>query len=377
MLFQEVLQFRSKSIVKYKQFERTAFRTDAQKNAAEIFKKQETYTGVLCPGAKKRLTKAIELIVQAATKEKLFQFTHKKTQKLCTGRFKLNFITLTIHSPQKMIQGKDGHKKCLEPLLLWLRREYGLSMYVWKAELQTRGQLHYHITSDCFVPWEDLRNKWNQLQAQAGYLDAYFDQKGHYDANSTDVHSVYKVKDMAKYLKKSIFKSYKKEDNSIVSEFRKAVQNTASIGGKVWDCSLNLKSAKYYECAEDECSELFTTIDIEARKNGDNVFFSDSCTIYSFKTDTKYLLNERMQAEYLQKMEDILSFQRTPVKTAKKIPLIAEIQEKPVPRTVNYQQVDSFEKLIELKWLKEQGYYKQKTKPKIGFDPQINLFSSS
>lgn len=342
MQFQDVLQFRSKSVVRYKQFERSSIRSLAQQHAAEKFKKEDTYTGILCQGAKKRLTKAIELIVQAATKEKTFDFVSKKTAQPIKGRFKLNFITLTIHSPKKMIQGKDGHKKCLEPLLLWLRRYYGLNMYVWKAELQKRGQLHYHITSDCFVPWKELRDKWNQLQANAGYLDDFYAKKGHYDANSTDVHSVYKVKDMAKYLKKSIFKTYKDIDDNIISEFRKTIQNTVSISGKVWDCSLNLKSAKYYECAEDECHEIFEQIDNECRVSGDNVFFTDTCTIYTFKTSPAMLLNERMQADYLEAMQNILRFERKPIKTTKKIPLSADI---PIS--------------------------------KVNFIPQLNLFSSS
>lgn len=373
MLFQEVLQFRSKSVVRYKQFERQLFRTDAQKNAADVFKEQETYTGILCPGAKKRLTKAIELLVQAATKEKTFEFEHKKTKNVVSARFKLNFITLTIHSPKKMIDGKDGHKKCLEPLLLWLRRNYGMNLYVWKAELQERGQLHYHMTSNCFVPWKELRNKWNELQANAGYLNEYYEQNGHYDANSTDVHSVYKVKDMAKYLKKSIFKSYKQKSGNIISEFKKSVQNTTSIGGKVWDCSLNLKSMRYFECAEDECSEIFTQIDTEARKNGD-VVFTDNCTIYTFKTNPKYLLNDRLQAEYLETMEKILSFERQPLKIAKKIPLSADIPAQSA-LLIEANKNISFEILKELKW--KQGWYKEKTKPKLDFKPQSNLFSSS
>jgi hypothetical protein len=311
MLVTPCLQVRSKTAVCYNKFERSGIRSLKQLHSDKQLKKRATYTGVLCPGAKKRLTTAIELIVQAATKDKPFQFISKKTGKAVQATFKLNFITLTIHSPGKMIRGKEGHSLCLEPLLLYLRRYYGLNLYVWKAELQKRGQLHYHITSDCYVPWDALRNKWNQLQVSAGYLDQYKVDTGHYDANSTDVHSVYKVKDMAKYLKKSIIRTYKKADGGLISEFQKDVQNTACIGGKVWDCSLNLKGPGFYtiDCGGSIYNEVMKPIILEAKKTG-SIVYTDKCTIYGFTRPVSFLLNDFFREDYEDYLQKIVNYKR-------------------------------------------------------------------
>ena len=332
------IQVRSTSIVVYNKYERSfRLRTDAQLKADENLTEQETYTGRLCPGAKKRLIKAIELITQAAFKTKEFLYTSKKTLKEVRGTFKLNFITLTIHNPGKMIEGQEGHALCLEPLLKWLRDHYGLKMYIWKAELQSNRedvkQLHYHITSDCFVPWYDLWLKWGQLNEAAGYLNDWFsrqprvkiDQNGNevinYPVAGTDVHSVYKIRDMAKYMRKCVCKNVRRKDGSIISEFKKEIQNAASVGGKVWDCSLNLKREKYFTI---ECKDLYNnsfgrnerymwimnTIDTEAKNEGNKKVVTDNCTIYEFQKPAINVIPDFFVDEYLRAMERILNYKR-------------------------------------------------------------------
>jgi hypothetical protein len=316
MVFTPCLQVRSKSIIIYNKFERRSLRSLSQLQSDKKLKERETYTGRLSPGAKKRLTKAIELITQAAIKDKYFTFTDQKTLKQKRAKFRLNFITLTIHSPGRMIMEKEGHSKCLEPMLKWLRDHYDLTMYVWKAELQQRGQLHYHITSNCFVPWQDLRDKWNELQVNAGYLSQYKLATGHTDANSTDVHSVYKIKDMAKYLRKCICKNVRKKDGSLVAEFNKDMQNAATIGGKVWDCSLNLKMENYYTLDQggSVVDEQIRAVEVQAKKKGASIVYTDNCTIYGFNEPAYYLLNEFFQQDYIETMQAIANYERKKVK---------------------------------------------------------------
>jgi hypothetical protein len=317
MVVTPCLQVRSKSIIVYNLFERKAYRSISQLTSDKKLKERETYTGRLCPGAKKRLTKAVELITQAAIKDKNFTFTHAKTLKQVRAKFRLNFITLTIHSPARMIEGKEGHSKCLEPLLKWLRDHYDLTMYVWKAELQQRGQLHYHITSNCFVPWQELRDKWNDLQVNAGYLSQYQIDKGHKNANSTDVHSVYKIKDMAKYLQKCICKNVRKKDGSIVSEFNKDMQNAQTIGGKVWDCSLNLKTFGHYtiDCGGQLADQEIKNIELAAKKEkGCSIHYTDNCTIYGFEKPAWHYINEFFQQDYKEYLETISNYERKKVK---------------------------------------------------------------
>jgi hypothetical protein len=117
-----------------------------------------------------------------------------------------------------------------------MRRTVNATTYVWKAEVQQRGQIHYHITTPKYIHYRDIRDKWNSIQKTAGWLDDYTRLYGGEDPNSTDVHEVRHVKDLSNYLKK---------------EYCKAIQNPVGEG-KIWDCSKNLKKHKYYTINESQ-----------------------------------------------------------------------------------------------------------------------------
>ena len=116
-----------------------------------------------------------------------------------------------------------------------MRNKHNLRTYIWKAEVQHRGQIHYHITTPSFIHYQTIRDVWNNIQSKAGCLDDYVKEKGHFDANSTDVHEVKHVQDLASYL---------------VKEFCKSIQNNFSDDGKKWDCSNNLNNINYFEILE-------------------------------------------------------------------------------------------------------------------------------
>lgn len=198
-------------------------------NRMQLEAAQKTaYTGKFSIGAMKRLARCIDLMVQSIEPKWIYNEVTKK-------RFKhrLSFVTLTV-SQQENITAKDCYEKAFKHYLQWLRRTMKVNTYVWKAEIQKRGQIHYHITTPSFIPWQRIRDKWNNLQQQNGWTDDYYKLHGHYNPNSTDIHEVYKIKDISNYLKK---------------EYCKAIQN--DIGeGKCWDASDNLKGHKYFTVDE-------------------------------------------------------------------------------------------------------------------------------
>lgn len=258
------LQIRQNTIVSYRKFARSARNLEAQKqltsnllriNAGDS--EHKTYSGLLKPGTKKRLTKAIEMLVQSAEKKWV---VNPKTGKQMP--FRLSFMTLTVHNPGRVITGKEAHKNLLEPFLQWMRRQHNCYTYVWKAEHQKRGQIHYHITSTAFIHYKEIKDKWNSLNKKHGYLDKYFKKKGHYNAPSTQMKSVRKIKNIAEYLKKEMAKSY---------------QNSKSIDGKVWDCSTNIKEIQYFNASGDKyAGRIFKML---ADKTIQAVY-TDHCAIY-------------------------------------------------------------------------------------------------
>ena len=107
-----------------------------------------------------------------------------------------------------------------------MRTKYHLTSYIWKAERQQNESIHYHITTNVFIPYYHIRDEWNNLLNKHGYLTEYKANYNNESPNSTDVHKVYKIKDIAAYLSKYISKN---EPDKL------------PIEGKVWDCSLDLK----------------------------------------------------------------------------------------------------------------------------------------
>ena len=302
------LQVRSNTLYQYNQsdmagnFCRT-IQSALAKNIAWQYDAEGTiikhnYTGVVTAGAKKRLTKAIENLVQATPVKKVPNF---KTGELVP--FKLSFLTLTITDNVK-ITGKEAHKTLLAPFLQWLRRAHNVQAYIWKAELQKRGTLHYHITSDAHIHWEIVRSKWNELQRGAGYLDRYYKKKGHYNANSTDIRRVEKITNMAGYLIKEVAKSF---------------QNEKSIGGKVWDCSQNLKAAKYYTTLADSIYEAKINMAIRKGVIVQVPCKSDHCRIFRMNIDrpASCILNETDIREYREYMEAIRTKELVTIKEFK------------------------------------------------------------
>ena len=194
----------------------------------------------------------------------------------------------------------------------------GMSAYVWKGELQTKRkdcqQLHYHITSDVYIDCIEMRNKWNELQRRAGYLDYYFEKFGHWNPNSTDVHATYNKKNLIGYLKKKIVRYSDKKKYQhlrskylVKSEMAKVDQNQLSIDGKVWDCSLNLKVAFFeLDAFENITRELATQV-----AKGETVKKEfEKCTVYELKDNPSLLIPWPHRAFYNDHIEKMRHFER-------------------------------------------------------------------
>lgn len=223
-------------------------------NMREQQKRQ--YSGTMSDGARKRMAKAITIMCQGCrSKWKMNPFTGQLQY------HNLTFLTLTIHSPSRNVPAREAYEKMLAPFLRWLREKHNVRTYVWKAELQKRGQLHYHMTFPNMIHLQDVRDKWNSLQREAGYLDEYAKQHGHYNANSIDIVSTKNVKGLARYIVKELVKeidarrleiSKELEENTnadphevdTIADF--LLGEETRINGKVWDCSNNLSGKNYF-----------------------------------------------------------------------------------------------------------------------------------
>lgn len=201
----------------------------------------------MTPFAKKKLKRAIQLMV-ASSKEK--EATNFKTGKLF--KFKVNFVTLTLPGPQGTITDKQLKKECLDNFIKRIKRKLKLNNYIWRAERQKNGNLHFHMVTDTYLHYEKIRNDWNDCLNKFGFIDRFEAKHGHRNPNSTDVHAVWKVKNLTQYFVKYMSKGNSEGD---------------IIEGKLWDCSAALKTKKNCEFVlEGETFDQWTKA-IEDTKN--------------------------------------------------------------------------------------------------------------
>jgi hypothetical protein len=212
------------------------------------------YKGTFSTGAKKRMSRSIDILIQVSKiTYGLNQVTGKRQ------RHFLSYITLTIPSHYN-ISAQQGYDLMLKHFLQWLRRTKKVNTYIWKAEFQERGQLHYHITTPAWIHYQEIKDKWNNLLRSNHLMEEYIKETGDSNPNSTDIHEVRNITGIAGYLKK---------------EYYKSIQNQQTTG-KIWDCSANLKSQKffsvyfdmklYYQSLKMEESQVIEFIDLEQCK---------------------------------------------------------------------------------------------------------------
>ena len=138
------------------------------------------------PQTKSKMNTYIDYLVDTAEKKPLF------SQK--TGReywYELGFLTLTLPFDQVTERGKfiqrnfcknkfchhywgnvpgalkysdnEIKEKLLNQFFTELRNRYDVQRYMWKAETQANGRIHFHIIIDVFIYHIFLRNMWNRI----------------------------------------------------------------------------------------------------------------------------------------------------------------------------------------------------------------------
>lgn len=141
--------------------------------------------------------------------------------------FKVNFITLTLSSKQNHTDNVIKNK-LLNQFLIEAKKRWNVTNYIWRSELQKNGNIHFHILTDKFIPWLELRNTWNRIQEKLRYITEFEHIHKHRNPNSTDIHSLKKIKNINAYITKYMSKSGEDSGNK----------------GRNWGCSTKLSNMK-------------------------------------------------------------------------------------------------------------------------------------
>ena len=247
------MQLRQRSIVVYTDKIYTKPKVEEYRFKFDNFKSVKSYSGRVTTHSQRRIRKAVQILVQKSNWQTVYNPITMKD-----FRFKLTFITLTIPDLANGLSGKESYKLLLKPFIQTMQRVHGMRDYIWKAELQQRGTIHYHITTNTFINYMHIKKRWNQLLDKAGLMQDYKAKHNHSNPNSTDVHKVYNDDNIESYLEKYISKDEKSK---------------SSVNGKVWDCSVSLKSNKLF------------TVDLSPQNELNIIKLDKSSTAKAFTSD--------------------------------------------------------------------------------------------
>ena len=258
MDFVDTLQVRNGSCLIYKDYPMRSCKK-VRSILTQNFKGRKTYSGDITDSTAKRIRRTVSVFCQRTKKQVVFN--------PITGRkqiFQFGFLTITV--PDLTTNDQSYYyKNLLKPLLRYLTGRFGKFEYIWKAEVQSRGSIHYHVTLNHFIPFNYILSKWNELLDKNGLMEDFKLKYGHSNPNSIDLHSVRNVTNLEAYLIKYIAKKDK---------------NGYSFKGKVWGCSESLQGAKYFsEWLSSEAKDKIKSI---ADKGGVIIKHLEQCTIIHF-----------------------------------------------------------------------------------------------
>lgn len=220
--------------------------------------------------------------------------------------FNLVFVTLTLSSEQ-VHSDNELKKIVLHQFITEITKVYKVNHYLWRMEKQCNLNTHFHFVFNRFIPYYELRQRWNRIQNKLGYVDRYRTEMLQYfkdgfrlsknpndkrdyqtqlaayklgvktdwsQPNSTDIHSVFNVSNLSLYVSKYMAKSEKenhtrvlRSDLAVPSTIRAdrpsvspgAIQYLRSVAniGRLWGSDVGLSRLKGFS------QELDSQIDAE------------------------------------------------------------------------------------------------------------------
>ena len=189
--------------------------------------------------SRKKLKNYIDWFVEQS-KVKMIKNGNKNLRIL----YKIGFLTLTLPFEQHY-SDQEIKSKLLNQFFVEARKRWNLHNYIWRAEKQKNGNIHFHVLVDVFIPWKECRQVWNRIcdkldlvslwsarmkeKFEFGFTATQEELKtfglsvlkrrykegkknGWTDPNSVDIHSLQNIKNIGSYVTKYMAK---KEDEQL------------------------------------------------------------------------------------------------------------------------------------------------------------------
>nr|WP_147462057.1 hypothetical protein [Chryseobacterium defluvii] len=135
--------------------------------------------------------------------------------------------------------------------------------YVWRAETQENGNIHFHLLFDTYFNHNTLKRVWNHYLKDMGYMGG---------ERAASIHAIKNLNDVGAYVTKYMTKEplkdkYKKmlENRQITQKELDKVPNDEKyrrpIIGKMWGCSKKLLKLSYLTCYDYEIAQMNEIVD--------------------------------------------------------------------------------------------------------------------
>lgn len=147
-----------------------SFSTDEETTTAKTAKqptRKNISNGFLSDRAGNRLRTMIKFLLWTSG-------CYKIQGKRCDVRLsnKISFITLTLPASQEHsdVFIKDN---CLNNFITQLSKKHVNIRYIWRAEKQSNGNIHFHFLVNRFVSFDWCQMVWNRILNNYGYIERY------------------------------------------------------------------------------------------------------------------------------------------------------------------------------------------------------------
>lgn len=177
------------------------------------------------------------------------------------------FVLITLTLPSKQNESDiEIKRRYLNVWLQNLERVHKGINWLWVAEAQKNGNIHFHVVVDRYVQFEWARRTWNRVMNNGDYILRFKDKFGHADAPSVNVHGQKGMGNPAAYITKYL------TGDKFVRE----------LGGRKWGCCDRLRDLDRYSLNRGE--EIEEMLCGKFAHQLTNVEYGAFSTAYFFRT---------------------------------------------------------------------------------------------
>ena len=188
------------------------------------------FVGELSPRSKKKI---IQIIQNWSDTIDALNADYKKYG--INKRSQIVLITLTL-SRSQFTTDQEVKRRMLVRFIQELVRANDEINYLWKAEPQRNGNIHFHLLVDSYVKKEWIQEKWNKIQLDNNYHSRLDYAKNELGLPSTRIEGLRDKMNGVSYVAKYISKN----------------EGARKIEGRLWGCNNKLRELKPMEYQVDE-----------------------------------------------------------------------------------------------------------------------------